>query len=189
MEKPKYLIGELKLLFFMKLSVSTLICLCLLNSNSINEKKSEAKMKGKQFNFFKNIKSKRKLEIKSLSRRKLSNDDESSFDASEEFCSNASDELNQYYISGDSSKLDIDDEPIKCTVNDKNFMENLSVMARDYLFDETEKDDSENSKINEFTTFDSERSTLLNAFFIISLSGVLYYIICLINACCNCCCC
>ena len=173
----------------MILSVSTLICLYLLNSNSINEKKSESKMKGKQFNFFKNIKSKRKLEIKSLSRRKLSNDDESSFDASEEFCSSASDELNQYYITGDSSKLDIDDEPIKCTVNDKNFMENLSVMARDYLFDETEKDDSENSKINEFTTFDSERSTLLNAFFIISLSGVLYYIICLINACCNCCCC
>ena len=97
MEKPKYLIGELKLLFFMILSVSTLICLYLPNTNSINEKKSKAKMKGKQFNFFKNIKSKRKLEIKSLSRRKLSNDDESSFDASEEFCSSASDELNQYY--------------------------------------------------------------------------------------------
>ncbi len=44
MEKPKYLIGELKLLFFMILSVSTLICLYLINSNSINEKKSEAKM-------------------------------------------------------------------------------------------------------------------------------------------------
>ncbi len=78
--------------------------LLIFNSNHINQQKAQIKLSKEQDNFFKSF----------ISKRQLSETD----DKVGEVCSRGSEELNDYYNTGDPSKIDLDNGPIKC--EDKN---------------------------------------------------------------------
>ena len=81
----------------------------ILNSNHVNNQRKEAHLN----------KEKNELFTKIIKGRMLSSQENS---ATEEICSRASDDLNEYYKTGDLSKIDLDDDAIECEDKDKSYM-------------------------------------------------------------------
>ena len=147
MKKQKFLITELKLLFLFIFHVYALVPLFTLNSNTENGKTFQLKLNKEKLGFFQIINNKRNLEEKIQPNDVLSNDN------SEKFCSGASKKLKQYYITGDSSKLGIDNDPINPPDRD-NFIGHKLADVSNYLFGSYDQYNSEEDNENtEYLTF------------------------------------
>ena len=59
----------------------------------------------------------------------------------EEVCSRASDDLKEYYQTGDPSKIDLDNEAIECKDKDKSYMKALIDLVKSYVGDDDDGND------------------------------------------------
>lgn len=154
----------------------------ILNSNYVNNYKAEAKMNQEKAKLFHKIVYGRMLQ-------------ENSNSNTEKVCSLASDDLKEYYQTGDLSKIDLDDDSIECKDKDKDYMQALIDLVKQYLGDEDDGSDPgtlrnlegeiDTDKIVEY----GMRIIAMVIFLVISILSIFGWIICCICTCCDCCCC
>ena len=91
------------------------------------------------------------------------------YEGSKEFCSKASDELNKFYITGDFSELDIDNQLFEYSKKHEDYINSLIIINQKYLFNS-----DDNKKLKNDEEFKTNFNKYLNrispmlAFFIIS---------------------
>ena len=170
----------------------------IFNSNHVNYNRNLAKLNKEKGELFDNIISKRKLSTQNYA---------------EEICSRASDELNEYYRTGNSDKLDIDlNTGIECKDKDKSYFKALLSIVRTALDDTEENSNSVDPESNGGGVAPGGRRNLRNlggvgevdqndiidylmgflamgVFLVFGLLSIFGWIFCCICCCCNCCCC
>ena len=170
----------------------------IFNSNHVNYNRNLAKLNKEKGELFDNIISKRKLSTQNYA---------------EEICSRASDELNEYYRTGNSDKLDIDlNTGIECKDKDKSYFKALLSIVRTALDDTEENSNSVDPESNGGGSAPGGRRNLRNlggvgevdqkdiidylmgflamgVFLVFGLLSIFGWIFCCICCCCNCCCC
>ena len=152
----------------------------ILNSNNVNNQRASLKLAEENGKTFSDIAKLRKLE-----------DSQST----KEICSRASDKLNEYYKTGELSKIDLDNEPIKCEDQDKSYMKALIDLVRDYVGNDDDpepqenlrnlKEDIDTEKLKEYIM----RVIPFATFAVIGILSIFGWIGCCIFCCCDCCCC
>ena len=162
-----------------------LASLMILNSNYVNNQRQEIKSKQQSEEFFTEM----------LNLRKLSNENPKT----EEVCSRASDDLNDYYKTGDLSKIDIDDDEIECEDKDKSYMKNLIEIVKGLANDKTTSTGDGNSdgrRLRNLASVDKDklidylmRTLPFLIFLVFGILSIFGWIICGICCCCDCCCC
>ena len=130
-----------------------------------------------------------------LNLRKLSNENPKT----EEVCSRASDDLNDYYKTGDLSKIDIDDYEIECEDKDKSYMKNLIEIVKGLANDKTTSTgdgNSDGTRLRNLASIDKDklidylmRTLPFLIFLVFGILAIFGWIICGICCCCDCCCC
>ena len=165
----------------------------ILNSLYVNKKRD----------FLKQEKEKDILFNRIIQRRKLSESSENNTDI-EEVCSRASDDLNEYYKTGDLSKIDLEEGAIKCEDKDKPYMKALinivESLSDDKDEDEDEDDGHEGNGLSGLRNLEDEidkedlieygkRLLPIIVFLAFGLLGIIGWIVCCFCCCCNCCCC
>ena len=158
-----------------------LASLMILNSNNVNYQKQELKSQKEKEEFFSEM----------IKIRKLSGGNSNT----EEVCSRADDDLIDYYKTGDLSKIDLDDEPIKCEDKDKSYMKTLIDIVRE-MSDDSSSNAVDGSRLRNLGSLDTNKLVdylmRILPFLIFLVFGVLSifgWIICCICCCCDCCCC
>ena len=110
----------------------------------------------------------------------------SNIDYSQKVCSKASDDLNEFYATGDFSKIGLEDDRIKCDDKEATYLQNLINLvnhARDKECVELEGSLEDSAK-------DYAMHYLAMAVFLtFGLLAIFGWIICCFCWCCNCCCC
>ena len=168
----------------------------VLNSNSVNEEKLKIQKNIEDQAFFNRIISKRKLAENGYSSE------------TEEVCSLASEELQEYYNTSDLSKIDLDNGAIKCEDKDKDYMKALINIVKSLIEGDDEDDNEGGNPINDVSGYpegglrnllDSEtteniktygsRIFPLLVFAVLSLLCIIGWVICCFCTCCKCCCC
>ena len=121
--------------------------------------------------------------------------------ATEEICSRASDDLNEYYKTGDLSKIDLDDDAIECEDKDKSYMKALIEVVRSLIDGDDNSNDDDNGDGDDGTLRnlkEIDKDNLIEYLmrvlpFIIFLAfgilAIIGWIVCCICCCCDCCCC
>ena len=79
----------------------------------------------------------------SFTRRKISNE----LYESNQYCSSASNELQQYYETGDTSELDLDDDPIDCPEKDKGYIRTLLDIINKIIHKEIKDEKEEEGEV------------------------------------------
>ena len=162
------------------------------NSNYVNKNRELARLNKQKGELFDTIIQRRKLQSQNYS---------------EEVCSRASDDLNEYYNTGDLSKIDIDGiEAIECKNKDSKYMKALISIVRsvsDNDEDSNNVDDDTHSNgpngytlrnLDELNTDDildyaMDRILPMSVFLTFGILGFIGWIVCCFCCCCNCCCC
>ena len=177
-EKFKEKIKPLSFILLSCLLVSAMI----LNSNNVNNQREAIKSEKRSEELFSKL----------IYKRKLENTNENT----EEVCSRASDDLNEYYQTGDLSKIDLDDKPIKCEDEDKSYMQTLIDLVREYADDSSNEVSNDNTLRNLKGDLDKDklidylkRTLPFLIFLVFSILSIFGWIICCICTCCDCCCC
>lgn len=159
-----------------------LASLMILNSNKVNNQRASVKLaKEKEQSFYK-IAKLRKLE-----------DNENT----KEICARASDDLNNYYKTGDLSKIDLDNDPIKCEDADKSYIKALIDLVREYAEDDDDQNDDPNETLRNLGgDLDTEkvkeyipRIIPFAVFAVFGILSIFGWIGCCVSCCCDCCCC
>ena len=109
-------------------------CLLTFNSNYINEQKATMKLNKEKSELFDRIISKRRLE-------EIQEGDEDVIYLTSEVCSHSSDDLKEYYQSGDLTKIDLEPGLIECKDKDNKYVKALIGVLEGFIKDE---DSSEN---------------------------------------------
>ena len=168
----------------------------IVNSNYVNYNRDLEKLNKEKGELFDNIINIRKLSSKNYS---------------EEICTRASDDLNEYYQTGDLSKIDIDDGSIDCKDKDQTYMAALISIVRTMLDDSEENEnsspvtppDSGNSgtrrnlrNLGGFSDIEKQditdyamRLLAMLVFIVFGIFSIFGWIFCCICCCCDCCCC
>ena len=154
--------------------------LLIFNSNHINQQKAKIKLSKEQDNFFKSL----------ISKRQLSETD----DKVGEVCSRGSEELNDYYKTGDPSKIDLDNGPIKCEDKNEDYMQALINLVRSMADGGDDKDENQLRELLEDEDTENIKTYATRIFPMVVFLGIgvlsiIGYIVCWISCCCNCCCC
>ena len=115
---------------------------------------------------------------------------------SEEVCSRASDDLKEYYKTGDLSKIDLENQEIECEDKDKTYMQALIDLVKEYIDSDGDEEDSDDTLRNLEGDIDTNkiidygmRILPMLIFLVISFLSIFGWIICCICTCCDCCCC
>ena len=112
----------------------------------------------------------------------------------EEVCSRASDDLKEYYQTGDPSKIDLDNEAIECKDKDKSYMKALIDLVKSYVGDDDDGNDDrlrnlggeiDTDKVKEY----GMRVLAMAVFLVIGILSIFGWIVCCFCTCCDCCCC
>ena len=112
----------------------------------------------------------------------------------EEVCSRASDDLKEYYKTGDPSKIDLDNEAIECKDKDKSYMKALIDLVKSYVGDDDDGNDDrlrnlggeiDTDKVKEY----GMRVLAMAVFLVIGILSIFGWIVCCFCTCCDCCCC
>ena len=113
----------------------------------------------------------------------------------EEVCSRASDDLKEYYQTGDPSKIDLDDEAIECKDKDKSYMKALIDLVKSYVGDDDD-DEDDDDRLRNLGEIDTDkvkdyamRVLAMGVFLVIGILSIFGWIVCCICSCCDCCCC
>ena len=158
----------------------------IINSNYVNYNRDLEKLNKEKGELFDNIINIRKLSSKNYS---------------EEICTRASDDLNEYYQTGDLSKIDIDDGSIDCKDKDQTYMAALISIVRTMLDDSEENENSSpvNTNLRNLGGFsDIEKQDITDyamrllamlVFIVFGIFSIFGWIFCCICCCCDCCCC
>ena len=109
-------------------------CLLTFNSNYINEQKATMKLNKEKSELFDRIISKRRLQ-------EIQEGDEDVIYLTSEVCSHSSDDLKEYYQSGDLTKIDLKPGLIECKDKDNKYVKALIGVLEGFIKDE---DSSEN---------------------------------------------
>ena len=158
----------------------------IINSNYVNYNRDLEKLNKEKGELFDNIINIRKLSSKNYS---------------EEICTRASDDLNEYYQTGDLSKIDIDDGSIESKDKDQTYMAALISIVRTMLDDSEENGNSSpvNTNLRNLGGFsDIEKQDITDyamrllamlVFIVFGIFSIFGWIFCCICCCCDCCCC
>ena len=112
----------------------------------------------------------------------------------EEVCSRASDDLKEYYQTGDPSKIDLDNDAIDCKDKDKSYMKALIDLVKSYVGDDDDGNDDrlrnlggeiDTDKVKEY----GMRVLAMAVFLVIGILSIFGWIVCCFCTCCDCCCC
>jgi len=161
--------------------LSCLLCsVLIINSNYVNEQRSKKKLNTQNNKLFNDVISLRKLEPQSNS-------------DTDEVCSRGSEDLIEYYKTGDLSLIDLDVDPIKCDDKDADYMKALRGLMRnlvgggddDERLRNLDEGDSDTDNIKQYIN----RVIPMAVFLIIGVLSIFGWIGCCISACCDCCCC
>ena len=161
--------------------LSCLLCsVLILNSNYVNEQRAKKKLNTQNNKLFNDVISLRKLEPQSNS-------------DTDEVCSRGSDDLIEYYKTGDLSLIDLDDDPIECDDKDADYMKALRGLMRnlvgggddDERLRNLDEGDSDTDNIKQYIN----RVIPMLVFLVIGVLCIFGWIGCCIFACCDCCCC
>ena len=109
-------------------------CLLTFNSNYINEQKATMKLNKEKSELFDRIISKRRLQ-------EIQEGDEDVIYLTSEVCSHSSDDLKEYYQSGDLTKIGLEPGLIECKDKDNKYVKALIGVLEGFIKDE---DSSEN---------------------------------------------
>ena len=162
--------------------ISCLLCtVMILNSNYVNEQRAKERLNKEMSETYNEMMSLRRLEGNSNS---------------DKVCSKGSDDLIEYYKTGDLSLIDLEEGAIKCEDKDTSYMKALRGLARKLLGDSD--DESSENTLRNLDEGDSVKDNLLQyldrvlpmAIFLgIGILSIFGWIGCCICNCCDCCCC
>ena len=159
-----------------------LASLMILNSNYVNNQKQAFKSKKQSEQYFSEM----------MNIRRLSGENSNT----EEICSRAADDLIDYYKTGDLSKIDLDNEPIKCEDKDKSYMQTLIDIVREMAGDSSSENDDNSRLRNLGGSLDTNklvdylmRTIPFLIFLVFGVLSIFGWIVCCICCCCDCCCC
>ena len=163
--------------------LSCLLCsVLILNSNYVNEQRSKKKLNIQGNKIFDDVISLRKLEPQGNS-------------DSDEVCSRGSDDLIEYYKTGDLSLIDLDNEPIKCDDKDADYMKALRGLMRNLIGGD---DDANGDRLRNLDEGDSTKDNIMQylnrvlpmaVFLVIGVLSIFGWIACCFFNCYDCCCC
>ena len=165
--------------------LSCLLCsVLILNSNYVNEQRSKKKLNNQSNKIFDDVITLRKLEPQSNS-------------DTDEVCSRGSDDLIEYYRTGDLSLIDLNEEPIKCDDKDADYMKALRGLMRNLVGGDDDDNSNGNNRRN-LDEGDSDKDNIMQylnrilpmaVFLAIGILSIFGWIACCIFNCCDCCCC
>ena len=167
----------------------TLGCILILNSNNVNRQKETMKLNQEKSALFDKIISKRRLNEETVGE-----DDEYIYET-DEVCSHASDKLQDYYKTGDLSKIDLDNSAIKCEDKDSDYMKALIDLFKSFV--EDDEDGDNNDRLRNLLDKETEDSIKdygyrilpMLIFLCVSVLSIIGWIVCCFTCCFNCCCC
>lgn len=167
----------------------TLGCILILNSNNVNRQKEITKLNQEKSALFDKIISKRRLNEETVGE-----DDEYIYET-DEVCSRASDKLQDYYKTGDLSKIDLDNSAIECEDKDSDYMKALIDLFESFV--EDDEDGDNNDRLRNLLDKETEDSIKdygyrvlpMLIFLCVSVLSIIGWIICCFTCCFNCCCC
>ena len=172
----------------------------IINSNYVNDQRAKEKLYKEKSQLFDQIIMKRYLQ-------------EQKKDSTDEICKRGTQDLIDYYQTGDLEKIDLKDEKIKCEDKDKDYMKALINLIKKFAGGKGEGDDTGvNSEENHENTPTGGRRNLeggsmsisemqddlmsygmhllpIVVFLVIAILCIPGYLICCFCCCCNCCCC
>lgn len=173
--------------------------LLILNSNYVNSQRATEKLNKEKSKLFDQIISSRHLQE--------NEGDEKPLTGSDKVCQKGSKELISYYKTGDLSKIDLDDKPIKCEEKGKPYFEALLNIVKS-LADEGDGETDNSNQSGENHEGESTRRNLLEIgeiqddlttyvkhligiliFLVIGILSLPGWLVCCFCNCCNCCCC
>ena len=183
-------------------------CLLTFNSNYINEQKATMKLNKEKSELFDRIISKRRLQ-------EIQEGDEDVIYLTSEVCSHSSDDLKEYYQSGDLTKIDLEPGLIECKDKDNKYVKALIGVLEGFIKDEdssenpnTIPNNNDNNSGNDdpevrerlrLLSLDEEgkenikiyvdRILPMAVFLGIGILCIIGWLVCCFASCCNCCCC
>ena len=160
----------------------------ILNSNRVNEAKTLQKENERANSLFAKIITLRNLDTSS---------EPVSHHNSDAVCALGSDDLNDYYKTGDASKIGLDNDGIKSEDKDKPYMIALRNIVKKLVDgDDDEDDDSSGDRLRRLGGVDQndlmdygKRILPMLVFLEFGVLGIFGWIICCFCCCCDCCCC
>ena len=174
----------------------------MLNSNYVNEKRAMQKENKDNTNSFNEFVKLRNLD---------DSGNNSGHENSNKVCSMGSDDLVEYYKTGDLSKIGLENKEIQCEDKDKDYMKALIALVRKNIGGDDDNDndsdegegENNNNNINEEKNSDdsnesSDKENLITygkrilpmlVFLVIGILSIFGWFICCFCNCCNCCCC
>ena len=173
-------------IFLMSCLLTTLM---ILNSNHVNEAKALQKENERANALFSRIISIRNLDESTPT---INHDD------SDAVCARGSKELNEYYKTGDLSKIDLDDDGIKSEEKDQSYMKALRAIVKKFIDgdDKDEDDDDTLRTLEEIAGIEKQnlidygkRILPMLIFLVFGVLGIFGWVICCFCCCCDCCCC
>ena len=157
----------------------------IINSNNVNYNRDLAKLNKEKGELFDRI----------INTRRLSSSSSQTYSA--EICARGSDDLKEYYQTGDPKIIDIDpNEGIKCEDKDKTYMKALINIVRT-MADDTEENGRRNLRnLGGVSDIDQQdltdygmRFLPMAVFLVFGILSIFGWIFCCICCCCDCCCC
>ena len=160
----------------------------VVNSNYVNKNRDLARLNKQKEELFDSIIQRRKLQSQNYS---------------EEVCSRASDDLIEYYKTGELSKIDLDEKgSIECKNKDSGYMKTLISIVRALASDDDKDSDNdgngshidplrnlEDLNTDDLLDYSLGRILPMAVFLVFGLLGFIGWIVCCFCCCCNCCCC
>ena len=160
----------------------------IFNSNNVNRQKETMKLNQEKSVLFNKIISQRRLDEETAGA-----DDDYIYET-DEVCSRASDKLQDYYRTGDLTKIDLDNTAIKCEDKDSDYMKALIDLFKSLVEDDKKEDDNTLRNLLDDDTEESIKSygnRILPwlVFLCVSVLSIIGWIVCCFACCFNCCCC
>ena len=162
--------------------------LLILNSNYINNQRAKDKFNKEKRNLFNKIISKRYLDEEAQQQDKTDID---------KVCLRGSSDLQEYYKTGDFSKIGLDEKPITCEEKDAKHMKALKGLIKSLVGDEEDKrrnleegnNQSDEGSLKDNITDYAMHMLPIAVFLVIAIFCIPGWLICCCCNCCNCCCC
>ena len=147
------------------------------NSNMVNNNRAQNKLNQEKTELFNKI----------VYGRMLSETTQNA--NSEEVCSRASDDLKEYYETGDLGKIDLDNDAIECKDKDESYMKALIDLVKSFVGDDGDNSpdtlrnlggDIDTDKVKEYAM----RVLAMAVFLVIGFLSIFGWIVCCFCTCC-----
>ena len=142
--KSEYKTFIKKIKFYHILILGCFLCpLLISNSNRVNRQRAEEKLNEEKSRLFNKIISGRYLEGDEKEKEK---EEEEKSNGTDEVCKRGSDELNNYYKTGNLDEIKLKEGPIKSEDKDKDYMKALINIIKTYMKGDGNEDDDKKSE-------------------------------------------